>query len=170
MRIGISGHQNIGCPETVDWVRQQMLQYLRTHDISAGVSSLAVGADQLFASAVVERKIPLEVVIPCDRYEATFTDSEALANYRALLNAAATKRVLNFMEPSEEAFLQAGRLVVDSSDAMVLVWDGNPAAGRGGTGDIAKYASARGRSYFWINPRNTTSSNVRVTGTEVRHT
>ena len=162
MRIGVSGHQSLGCPETVDWVREQMVQHLQTHDVSAGISSLANGADQLFASAIVERQISLEVVIPCERYEETFNNPTALSSYQMLLSAAAAKRVLNFAEPSEEAFLEAGRLIVDSSDAMVLVWDGNPAAGRGGTGDIAEYASVRGRPYFWLNPRNRTSSNVPV--------
>ncbi len=137
-----------------------MMHYLQTHVVSVGISSLAAGADQLFASVIVECKIPLEVIIPCERYEEAFKDTTALTNYKVLLRAATAKRLLGFAAPSEEAFLQAGRLIVDSSDAMVLVWDGKPAAGRGGTGDIAAYASARGRSYFWINPKITTTSEV----------
>ncbi len=160
MKIGISGHQNIGSPETVAWVRQEMLRYLEVHDLSIGISSLAVGADQLFASAVLGMKKALEVVIPCDGYEATFTNAEALNTYRTFVSVAAKTHSLSFCEPSEEAFYRAGRLVVDLSDAMVLIWDGKPAAGRGGTGDIAKYVSERDRSCFWINPKTTTTSEV----------
>lgn len=160
MKIGISGHQNIGSPETVAWVRQEMLRYLQARDLSTGISSLAVGADQLFASAVLEIRKALEVVIPCDGYETTFTNVDTLTTYRALLAAAARTHSLHFPEPSEEAFYRAGCLVVDLSDAMVLVWDGKPAGGRGGTGDIAKYVSERGRSCFWINPKTTMTSEV----------
>lgn len=160
MKVGISGHQNIGSPETVVWVRNQMLRYLGTHNFSVGISSLAVGADQLFASAVLEMRKALAVVIPCDGYETTFTNAHALTNYCALLSAASEQHHLEFAKPSEEAFYRAGRLVVDLSDAMILVWNGNPPAGRGGTGDIAKYVSEIGRSYFWINPMNMTLSNV----------
>jgi hypothetical protein len=163
MRVGISGHQNIGSPETVAWVRRQMLEYLGTHNLSVGISSLAVGADQMFASVVLEMRRALEVVVPCEGYEETFTNPEALAEYRAFLSATTKTHSLDFPQPSEEAFYRAGCLVVDLSDAMVLVWDGKPPAGRGGTGDIAKYVSERRGSCFWINPRSTTASEVRLT-------
>jgi hypothetical protein len=139
-----------------------MLQYLASRDFSVGISSLAVGADQLFAKVVVEMQKRLEVVIPCDGYEATFTNADALSTYRALLRAAAKTHTLPFSKPSEEAFYGAGRLVVELSDSMVLVWDGKPAVGRGGTGDIARYLAERGQSCFWINPKNTTTTEVEL--------
>ena len=41
--------------------------------VTQGLTSLAVGADQLFAKQLFERKIPYLAVIPCERYERTFS-------------------------------------------------------------------------------------------------
>ncbi|HXO24414.1 MAG TPA: hypothetical protein VN870_07535, partial [Streptosporangiaceae bacterium] len=40
----------------------------------------------------------------------------------------------------EQAYELAGRAVVDRSDVLIAVWDGGPAAGRGGTAEIYVYA------------------------------
>jgi hypothetical protein len=164
MKIGISGHQNIGCAETEAWVRQQLVQYLASHNVSTGISSLALGADQLFADIVLAMGKLLEVVVPCAAYEKTFPNRDDLSAYRALLGRATTKHVLRFSEPSEDAFYAAGRFVVDRSDAMVLVWNGKPAAGRGGTGDVASYVIERQRPAYWINPVTTTAQLLQVRG------
>jgi hypothetical protein len=40
----------------------------------------------------------------------------------------------------EQAYELAGRAIVDRSDVMIVVWDGQPARGRGGTAEIYSYA------------------------------
>jgi hypothetical protein len=42
-----------------------------------------------------------------------------------------------------QAFLQAGKWIVDEVDHLMAVWDGEPAEGTGGTGDIVRYAIER---------------------------
>jgi len=160
MRIGISGHQNIGKAETIDWVRREMLSYLTSNDVSSGLSSLAVGADQLFAETVLELERALEVVVPCLQYETTFKNPDDIRSYRNLLHNAKKSYQLEFPAPSEDAFYAAGRFIVDMSDMMILVWDGRPAGGLGGTGDIAKYVNAQLRPYLWINPNAATTTIV----------
>ena len=51
---------------------------------------------------------------------------------------------LDHNSPSEEAFLDAGQHVVDRSDRLIAVWDGDDAQGKGGTGDVVRYARERG--------------------------
>lgn len=160
MRIGVSGHQNLGPANVIEWVRQEIKAYLQKQAFVAGISSLAAGADQLFARSVVELGRDLEVVIPCDRYETTFVSAPAINEYRQLLDCARKTHTLSFDHPCEEAFYNAGRLVVDVSDSMILVWNGKPARGLGGTADIAKYAKAMRRPSFWINPTAATTSIV----------
>ena len=72
MKIGISGHQNLGSMNVVDWVRAQIKDELTKRDFSSGVSSLAEGADQLFAEVVLTLGKLLEVIIPCHNYESAF--------------------------------------------------------------------------------------------------
>lgn len=116
-----------------------------------GYTSLAAGADQLFAETLVRFGIPFVAVVPCTAYDATFSESDH-GVYRRLLAKAAPVEVLPFPEPSEDAFLAAGKRVVDASDALLAVWDGEDARGRGGTGDIVAYALALGRPVLHMNP------------------
>ena len=44
-----------------------------------------------------------------------------------------------------EAYLRAGRYIVEHSDVMVAVWDGRKAQGRGGTGEIVDSAKKLGK-------------------------
>ncbi len=140
MRIGVTGHQRIP-PQGLKYVTQGtnlVLDQIKGELV--GVSSLAAGGDQLFASLVLERGGRLEVVLPCSLYESTFSDQEDLRNFHTLLQRAATIETLNFVEPSNEAYLAAGYRVVDLSEMVLAIWDGQPAKGKGGTADIVDYA------------------------------
>ena len=144
MRLGISGHQYLS-PEVVAYVQPILIEII--DDVKegvVGVSSLAAGADQLFASTVLENEGALHAIIPCDGYESTFTEPEDLSQFKWLLERANTVDTLSYPAPSEEAFLEAGRRVVANSDLLIAVWDGQPAAGKGGTADVVKHARRRG--------------------------
>ncbi len=137
--VGVTGHQ--GLPDGVaDFVRG-CLAKLFPHPSSVLVfCSLAEGADQLVARWFLDAGASLTVIVPSRRYESTFTSAAARAGYEHLLARAASVYTLDFMEPSEEAFLDAGHRVVDESDKVVAVWDGRPSRGKGGTADIVHRA------------------------------
>jgi hypothetical protein len=42
--------------------------------------------------------------------------------------------------------MTAGRTVADRCDLLLAVWDGQPAAGLGGTADVVSHATYRGKS------------------------
>lgn len=156
MRIGLTGHQNIPS-QALEYVTRGINEVLdRVKDELVGVSSLAAGADQLFASIVLERGGSLQLVIPCRRYEKTFLHPEDFTNFRTLLERAVSVETLSFEEPSEEAYLAAGCRVVDSSDVLLAIWDGQPARGKGGTGDIVEYARRRGTRLEIVWPKGIT--------------
>lgn len=50
-----------------------------------------------------------------------------------------------FDEPSEKAYWSAGQEIVNQADRLLAVWDGQPAAGLGGTADVVRYARAQGK-------------------------
>jgi hypothetical protein len=120
-----------------------------------GVCSLAVGADQLFAQAVLDAGGTLHVVIPCERYDETFGRAD-LVRFRELLGSAAQVETLANPEPTEKAFLNAGYRVVDLCDLLVAVWDGEPARGLGGTADVLDYARSAGRETVIVWPPGVT--------------
>lgn len=152
MKAGITGHQNLGNPEIVVWVAENIKQAITQYQIQHGFTSLAIGADQLFAEILSECNIPYTAVLPCREIEKTFQTPAHLANYRRLLQNAAARETLDFIEPAEIAFFEAGKRVVDLSDLVIAVWNGQPAKGLGGTGDAVKYALSQKKGVLHINP------------------
>lgn len=97
----------------------------------------------------------LEIIVPAVDYESTFIDAEDRTNYEELLAGAARVEICPFTDPSESAFLYAGRRVVDRCDTLIAIWDGAPARGRGGTADIVSYARSIGRDVEIVWPSDT---------------
>jgi len=58
-----------------------------------------------------------------------------------------------FDDPSETAFWEAGKRVVETSDYMIAVWNGLPAKGLGGTADIVRFCVTSGKRVVHVNPR-----------------
>ncbi len=144
--IGCTGHQQMP-PEARVYADREMRLLLASVGTSiVGVSSLAAGADQMFARAVRELGGRLHVFIPSDGYESTFSEAEDLRSYLQLLAEATTVATLPCPEPSEAAFLAAGKAVVDECDVLYAVWDGKPAQGLGGSADVVKYARSQGKA------------------------
>lgn len=148
MIIGVTGHQRIpdqALPVVRGGVRDHLRRIRAEH---AGepvtlISCLAVGADQLVAGFALEAGCRLHAMIPSDGYASTF-DEAGLASYRELLGRADEITVLDNPHPCGAAYMKAGRRIVDDSDELIALWDGFPAAGLGGTGDVVAYAHSVG--------------------------
>jgi hypothetical protein len=144
--LGCTGHQALS-PLTRRRVTAALAAHVATVDDDlVGLCSLAVGADQIFAHVLLAAGGRLHAVIPCHSYADTFGDEAARQEFERLLSAAHEVTELPFLEPSEEAFMAAGRVVADQCDLLLAVWDGQPAAGLGGTADVVSHAAARGKS------------------------
>ena len=150
MNVGISGHQERDGIEW-PWVRKIICEELtKLEDVYKTFSCLAAGSDQIFAEAALSIGLPVVAVIPLDGYE-KFFDGGALANYKRLL-ANCEQRHLHWKGDAESAFFEAGKFVVEASDLLLAVWDGENADGVGGTGDVVGYARSMGRPILHINP------------------
>ena len=139
-RIGATGHQRIpdsAQPAVLSGIREIIRAALPP---LVAITSLAAGADQAVANEVLAVDGKLEVIVPCRRYERSFQSSAAAKEFRSLLSRADDVTRLDYEEPSEEAYWAAGRAVVDRSDLLLAVWDGQPARGLGGTADVVAYA------------------------------
>ncbi|MFF7949283.1 hypothetical protein [Streptomyces griseorubiginosus] len=147
-RIGVTGHRDL--PEPVlECVSAGILDEFSSQGASGPVeafSALAAGADQLFAELALRGGIPLTAVIPGtgNDYEHQLGGPEVRLAFRRLLLACADRVDLPVERSQEEAYAAAGRWIVDHTDRLVAVWDGEPARGVGGTGDIVAYASRVG--------------------------
>ena len=144
MLVGITGHQNLR-ERCAKLVRAEVELQLRALDEPlVGLTSLAAGADQIFAEAVLQAGGQLSVVLPSDQIETSFQEPSALARFERLMERADEITRMPFDEPGEEAYWEAGRTIVERSDLLLAVWDGEPAGGLGGTADVVAYARERG--------------------------
>jgi hypothetical protein len=150
--FGATGHQDVPA-DAADFVTKAARRVLQHgKEPPHVVTSLAAGADQLIASLVVEGGGELDVVVPSQGYEATFSSPTARRAFTSLLRQAKTVTTLDFPQPSEEAFWAAGKMIVDRCDTLLAIWDGRPARGLGGTADVVRYAEERGREVCVIWP------------------
>ena len=145
-RIGVTGHRDLPEP-VVEWVSAGILDEFSRQAASGPVeafSALAAGADQLFADLALRNGIPVTAVIPGTDYERHLGGPEARRAFHRLLLDCADRVDLPVERTREEAYAAAGRWIVDHADRLVAVWDGEPARGIGGTGEIVAYASRVG--------------------------
>ena len=52
------------------------------------------------------------------------------------------------------AYEAAGDYILNNSDVVITIWDGENAQGRGGTGDIVARARSRGLPVAWVHAGN----------------
>jgi hypothetical protein len=166
-RVGVTGHRTLDAAAIAEIERavagvlgdiERSLAELRRSDAARElyadpapilrlVSPLAEGADRLVARAALDRGWRLSAPLPFPRaeYERDFPDS--VAEFRAFLDRAAEGRQVLELDGSRaresEAYLQVGHFVIDHSDLIIAVWNGEKAAGEGGTGQIVDEALLR---------------------------
>ncbi len=153
MRVGVTGHQRLEDPEAWVWVSSVIDEELaKVPPPLVGVTSLAVGADQVFAQVLIRHRGALEAIIPFPEYEERFARGHDRNAYRRLLEQAVRSIVLPRVGSDEDSYYAAGRFVVDSTDLLLAVWDGAPAKGLGGTGDVVHYAEQAGKPVVRVDP------------------
>lgn len=157
--IGVTGHRYLAERDRLDDALAGVVETLaRTRPGPwTVVSSLAEGTDRLVARHLLGHPgsrlvavLPLEV----DDYETDFLTPESLAEFRELLARADETLVLPPQEDRDLAYEAAGRVVLDRSDVLVAVWDGQDGQGVGGTGEIVQLARDRGSPVVWVHAGN----------------
>lgn len=149
-RVGITGHRDLGAAGA--WVAASLFDLYMSESAVEVLTSLAEGADQIAANVAVARALGLYAIVPSEQYEKSFRDAFSRKDYFRLLALSRGVQTLPYAEPSEEAFFAAGRKVVEQCDVLFAVWDGLPAKGPGGTGDVVEYALAYRRRVVQLDP------------------
>lgn len=153
MRVGITGHQRLPHDDDWMWVKDEMNKIIKELPAKVtGVTSLAAGADQLFADLILKNDGMIYVVVPFEGYEESFEELEDRNRYNDMRGLGMKIEVLPRKTSDEESYLAAGQKVVELSNVMIAVWNGKPAAGLGGTADIVDYALQKNVQLYHINP------------------
>jgi hypothetical protein len=126
------------------------------------VSPLAEGADRLIAQAVMEKGGRLEALLPmpAEEYRKDFRTAGSLEEFDCLLKKAHRVSVnVPDASPSDRearktAYRKVGELVVDRTDLVIALWDGESARGIGGTAEIVEYAKRKKKPVFIVSTAN----------------
>jgi hypothetical protein len=152
--IGFSGHRQIADPPGLAVAIAEVLVSLRKQAQGEwlGLSSVAEGGDQLFVEQVRSLGLAWHAILPLPNAEFAkdFTPVEWAAVERTLEHAEHV-RVITENGSREDAYLDCGMATVDGADVLLAVWDGEPARGKGGTGDVVSYARTLGKPLVLIN-------------------
>jgi hypothetical protein len=125
------------------------------------ISSLASGSDQWTSDEALNLGYELQVVLPYDRneYSKDFILQNELDTYNRLCNVATAILELDGKAaeikgdkriPDSHNYEVSGRALLNQTDLLVAVWDGQPAHGPGGTGQIVLEALQCGIPVIWI--------------------
>jgi hypothetical protein len=178
LAVGITGHRSIAAEpivsEAVEAAITRVLRALEKGSRSSRpgkpfatstrfrlkvVSMLAEGADLLGMQAGLDCGAELVGVLPFD--ERSYREAFASAPSRALFDNVWSKLssivVLGGFVGDNASYEQANRAILDRSDVVIAVWDGDPARGRGGTGDVVHDALERGLPVIVIRPHAETT-------------
>ena len=173
IRLGVTGHRpnrlapnqmellERRCSELFALIRDLVAQTNGGAGASSGipgiriVSPLAEGADRILAKAGLRAGMDLQCPLPYPRddYANDFADATSQMEFRELLSAASSVIELDGTRADEpHAYEELGRIVVANSDVLIAIWNGESAAGAGGTAAVVSDAVAAGIPVIWLKP------------------
>ena len=135
--VALKGHRRLRRPEAVE---EALAALLRTLSVEiqgtlVGVSSIAPGADTLFARTVLGMSLPWRALLPVPVAELRQDFSAADWALRERLLARAIEiEIRGTVRDRHEARLECGMDTVDQADLLIAVWDGEPAPATAGGG------------------------------------
>jgi hypothetical protein len=167
LRIGVSGHRvPPKLPEEseaplralIDRILAAIAATARSANTASAlviVSSLAEGSDRIVAAAGLAAGFALQVVLPFNRaeYARDFETQASRTEFEELLARACDVTELDgAADERPRAYEAAGLFMLANIDVLIAIWDGEVAAGIGGTAQIVERAIADGIAVVWIEP------------------
>jgi hypothetical protein len=164
--IGFTGHRVLADEARC---RESILAWLKGRKAAAsglvyGVSSVAAGADLLFAESCIQLELPLCVLLPmpAEEFRKDF-DEAGWSRAGRILEKAASVEVTGGNQSREECYYECGVETVHQSRLLLALWDGRPSQGLGGTEDVVAFARGIGRPVAWL---HSATGELRILGGE----
>ncbi len=154
--VGFTGHRVLKDRPGVERVIAEVLTELRTQSNVEwlALSSIAEGADMLFARTALRLGFGWESVLPMPpaEFRQDFAP-ELWLEVEGLLAYAEHVRAIGERSHRDDAYLDCGMETVNHCDVLLAVWDGERSRGRGGTAEIITYARDLGRPVIIIDAK-----------------
>ena len=141
--VGFTGHRRLENEQKVSQVVLEVIGAIRGDDGREviGRSSIASGADTLFAEACLASNLKWIALLPFPEAEFKKDFSEEdWKRARAVLDRAERIETMSEIADRPASYLQCGLDTVDGADLLIAVWDGKPPRGLGGAAEIVEHA------------------------------
>jgi len=163
IRIMVTGHRpnklfgyNIRDPQYDDirtFFRAIFKKAQDKYDLVTAVSGMALGVDSIFAQEALAMNIPLFAYVPFKGQESIWNEKDR-TEYKRLLERATDVRVVSSVNKNDKstvvkALLKRNEEMVDNSDLMLAVWNGDSS---GGTYQCIQYALKKDIRIIYYNP------------------
>ena len=158
--VGVTGHRVLAEVEKVSAGVEQALEAIECiHPDKSMIiySSLAEGADRLIARMALRRpgaRLVVPLPLRGGDYEADFASPESRLEFAQMLGKADRVIDLPAAADRDAAYNQAGDYIVEHSEILIAVWDGQPAQGRAGTSRVVERARRLQRPLAWVHAGN----------------
>ena len=117
------------------------------------LSPLAEGADRItaqewlkFPDLILECPLPLEV----NDYLTDFKTDASKQEFLELLAQSRNTKIMAKQNSRSASYKAVGHYVVDHSDLLLVIWDGQPPQNRSGTAAIVHYARSVQKPLYWV--------------------
>lgn len=133
-------------------LKDKFKELLIQNSCTEAITGIALGADMVFAIAVLELKnqghdIKLHCAIPCRNHSCKWTKAyQDLYNY--ILKKADIVKLVSYEDYKPYLMQKRNEYMVDIADKVIAVWDGS----KGGTYNCVKYAEKKGKEIIRIVP------------------
>jgi hypothetical protein len=157
VKLGVSGHRFLHDVPVLEKAMHAVLS--RVSERYAGhklemYNPLAPGADQLAAAMALQENIPLIVLLPLpqEQYLEEFPDESREVFFRLMRRA---QKVIQIeVVEGEHRYRSLANYLIGQMDLLVAVWNGLPARGPGGTGEVVEGFRHSGKPLAWVRADN----------------
>jgi hypothetical protein len=156
LTLGVVGHRFLTQEDSLrSGVDRALSHILKAfpHGSLRLLCSLAEGPDRLVSRIILEREhtslwVPLP--IPQEEYVRDFASMRSKEEFLELLGRASRVVNVRMSGGRDQAYLDAGRYILDHSDVLLAIWDGGPSEHPGDTAEIVLEARRRELPIAWV--------------------
>ena len=152
--VGITGQRDLSkfdSERLKNRICSELLSLKHKHDVNIMLNSIAKGADQLCAEIGIALGYELVCPLPFDDYRGDFAGND-LTVYDKLISESKSVIMVSNIKNKDDAYLAAGKYVVDNCDVLIAIWDRAQQTSICGTMAIMNYAKEKQKKVIVISP------------------
>ena len=166
LHIAVSGHRQLGGELRLKQVAREAGKRIR--EAFPGrryrvYSCLAEGADRMLADILMDT-LPAELVVvlplPDLEYQQDFASSESLMEFQRLKGLSSEVLFVEHETKRPQAYRDANQVLLQNCQVVVVLWDGLPPRGKGGTGELVEAVRLSGKALLWIHTNPQTPEEI----------